>query len=54
MLKRKIEEDFDSGVRSGVVGTPTFFINGQRYNGSCDEHSLSLFIKIEIQELSRK
>jgi len=54
ILKRKIEEDFDSGVRSGVVGTPAFFINGQKYNGIWDEHSLSLFINIEIQELLRK
>jgi len=26
----KIENDFESGVRSGVNGTPTFFINDQR------------------------
>lgn len=25
--------DFNSGVRSGVNGTPTFFINGERYDG---------------------
>ena len=24
----KVEQDFESGVRSGVNGTPTFFING--------------------------
>ena len=29
-----IEQDFLSGVRSGVNGTPTFFINGIRHNGS--------------------
>ena len=29
----KIKKDFLGGVRSGVNGTPTFFINGQRYNG---------------------
>ena len=28
-----VQEDFMSGVKSGVNGTPTFFINGQRYNG---------------------
>jgi len=27
----KIKEDFMGGVRSGVNGTPTFFINGYRY-----------------------
>lgn len=30
----RIEEDFLGGVRSGVNGTPTFFINGTRHNGS--------------------
>jgi protein-disulfide isomerase len=33
----KVQSDFVSGVRSGVNGTPTFFINGIRYQGS---HSL--------------
>jgi protein-disulfide isomerase len=30
----KIRADFVSGVRSGVNGTPTFFINGRRHDGS--------------------
>jgi protein-disulfide isomerase len=30
---QRIEEDFMSGVRSGVNGTPTFFINGVRFDG---------------------
>ncbi len=29
-----------SGVKSGVNGTPTFFINGVRYDGSWDEEDL--------------
>ncbi len=29
----RVREDFRSGVRNGVNGTPTFFINGQRYDG---------------------
>ncbi|MDX1931794.1 MAG: thioredoxin domain-containing protein [Capsulimonadales bacterium] len=33
----RIEEDFMGGVRSGVNGTPTFFINGHRHNDSWDE-----------------
>jgi len=30
----RIREDFKSGVRAGVNGTPCFFINGKRYDGS--------------------
>jgi protein-disulfide isomerase len=30
---KKVRDDFRGGVRSGVNGTPTFFINGLRYNG---------------------
>jgi len=30
----RVREDFKSGVRAGVNGTPTFFINGQRYDGA--------------------
>jgi protein-disulfide isomerase len=37
---RRIREDFTSGVRSGVNGTPTFFINDIRYEGSYDFESL--------------
>lgn len=29
----RIRDDFHSGVRSGVNGTPTFFLNGARYEG---------------------
>jgi formate-nitrite transporter family protein len=37
----RIREDFQSGVRSGVNGTPTFFINGQRYDGPLDVRSMA-------------
>jgi protein-disulfide isomerase len=30
---KRVHADFTSGVRSGVSGTPTFFINGHRYDG---------------------
>jgi protein-disulfide isomerase len=32
-VEEKVERDFEGGVRSGVNGTPTFFINGARYDG---------------------
>jgi protein-disulfide isomerase len=31
---KKVRDDFRSGVKSGVNGTPTFFVNGERYDGS--------------------
>lgn len=35
-----IRADFTGGVRSGVNGTPTFFINGQRHDDSYDFDTL--------------
>lgn len=35
--KEKVESDFESGVRSGVNATPSFFINGAKYEGSLDD-----------------
>jgi len=31
--EQHVRDDFMSGVRSGVNGTPTFFINGARFDG---------------------
>lgn len=31
---KRVREDFRNGMRSGVNGTPTFFINGERYDDS--------------------
>lgn len=30
----RIREDFEGGVRSGVNGTPTFYVNGIRHDGA--------------------
>jgi protein-disulfide isomerase len=37
---QRLREDFLSGVRSGVNGTPTFFINEVRHNGGYDLSTL--------------
>ena len=36
----RIEEDLEGGERSGVQGTPTFFINGVLYRGSWEQDAL--------------
>jgi len=36
----RVQEDLASGVRSGVNGTPTFFLNGRRHNGGYDYESI--------------
>lgn len=36
----RVQEDFMSGVRSGVNGTPTFYVNGARYDDSYDLDTL--------------
>ena len=33
----KVESDFESGIRSGVNGTPSFFINGEKYDEDWEE-----------------
>ena len=45
--KQEVEEDFQAGVSAGLRGTPTWFFNGQKVEGSL---SLETFEKI-IQEL---
>jgi protein-disulfide isomerase len=37
----KVKQDFLGGVRSGVNGTPTFFINGHRHDGPFDYQHLA-------------
>jgi len=44
-LSARVEADFDSGIRSGVNGTPSFFINGLRYDDSWEEQKLLARLK---------
>jgi protein-disulfide isomerase len=37
----RVREDFMSGVRSGVNGTPTFYINGVRHDDAYDVETLA-------------
>jgi protein-disulfide isomerase len=40
----RVRADFHSGARSGVNGTPTFFINGERFDLPWDTASLAFAI----------
>jgi protein-disulfide isomerase len=44
----KVRADFIGGVRSGVNGTPTFFVNGVRHNGPNDLPTLLGVIRAEL------
>ncbi len=39
-FRPRIEADFQEGVRSGVNGTPSLFVNGARYDGPVELQSL--------------
>jgi protein-disulfide isomerase len=45
VVQKRIKEDRQSGIRSGVNGTPTFYINGTRYDGPSDYDSLLAVLK---------
>jgi protein-disulfide isomerase len=44
----RVKSDFIGGVRSGVNGTPTFFINGKRYEGSFEYEELLTAIQGQL------
>ena len=48
-LREKVESDFESGVRSGVNGTPSFFINGEKHNGPFDYATLASAIEEKMR-----
>jgi protein-disulfide isomerase len=45
----KVRNDFMGGVRSGVNGTPAFFINGRRHDGSYAFDDLVVAIESELR-----
>jgi protein-disulfide isomerase len=36
-ISNKVEDDFESGVRNGVNGTPSFFVNGTKFDGGAED-----------------
>lgn len=44
----RVREDFVSGVHSGVQGTPSFFVNGLRYEGPTDAATMITAIEAAL------
>jgi protein-disulfide isomerase len=49
-LTDKVEKDFESGMRSGVNRTPTFFINGEKFEGEWGGDNLLQYLKNILNE----
>ena len=45
IFAEKIQNDFTGGVRSGVNGTPSFFVNKIRFNGSFEYENLLWYLE---------
>jgi formate-nitrite transporter family protein len=54
VVEKRIKEDRQSGIHSGVNGTPTFFINGRRYDGTPDYDSLLAALDEGLQGKSER
>ena len=46
----RVREDFRGGVRSGVNGTPTFYVNGHRHDGSFEFEDLVEAIERRLEQ----
>ena len=49
----QIEESLKSGINSGVEGTPTFFVNGKRYEDSWDLDTFSSVLEKTLTTRNR-
>ena len=49
-FRPKVRSDFMGGLKGGVNGTPTFFINGKRHDGASDFDSLAGTIAAELAQ----
>jgi protein-disulfide isomerase len=48
--RERVQRDLETGRASGVTSTPTFFINGSRYEGAVDLGSLAGAIKNQVSD----
>jgi protein-disulfide isomerase len=50
-FRSKVRSDFMGGLKSGVNGTPTFFINGRRHDAAFDFDDLVAAIEAELVKI---
>jgi len=46
LCRQKVQRDYDSAKINGVEGTPTFFINGKRFEGSWMDEDFQEFLQL--------
>lgn len=42
----KVKKDYETGIKSGVEGTPTFFINGKKFEGNWHDPDFSEYLQL--------
>src|SRR3954469_408080 len=53
-VANRVREDEIGGLRSGVVGTPTFFVNGRHFRAKPDLETLSMAIAFRLLSSSHE
>jgi protein-disulfide isomerase len=53
-IKKTVLRDQADGDKAGVEGTPTVFVNGQRYNGDLAPDAFKPVIEGELKRLAAK
>lgn len=49
VLAKRIEHDFEGGIRSGVHGTPTFYLNGLKFTGDWQGEGFIFYLKEQLR-----
>ena len=52
VYQKRIKDDFMGGVRSGVNGTPTFYVNGVRHDGPAEADALIESLRTKVLKLA--
>lgn len=52
-LLTKVETDFETGMRSGVNSTPSFFVNGIKYDSYWEDDDLIHYLKRQLLNMNQ-